>query len=29
VQSSGLQGPFTVEVQRGGATIPVAVGQRR
>jgi general secretion pathway protein C len=29
VQGRGLQGPVTAEVQRGGVTIPVVVGQQR
>jgi general secretion pathway protein C len=29
LQSRGLQGPFTAEVQRGGATIPIVVGQQQ
>lgn len=29
VQARGLQGPFTAEVQRGGSTIPVVVGQQQ
>ena len=29
MESRGLQGPFTAEVQRGGATIPVVVGQQQ
>jgi general secretion pathway protein C len=29
LQGPGLQGPLTAEVQRGGVTIPVVVGQQR
>jgi general secretion pathway protein C len=29
LQARGLQGPFTAEVQRGGATIPVVVGPQQ
>jgi len=29
LQSRGLQGPFTAEVQRGGVTVPISVNAQR
>jgi S1-C subfamily serine protease len=29
LQSRGMQGPFTAEVQRGGATVPLTVDAQR
>jgi S1-C subfamily serine protease len=29
LQGRGLQGPFTAEVERGGATVPISVNAQR